>query len=551
MKKLNKQNIEEIQFLTKDLKVLYVEDDRDVRNKFSAVLDNIFNNVKVCVDGRDAIQKYTIDYNQKIFYDIIITDMYMPVVDGIELSKFILQQNKQQKILAISAYNDSDILESIINSGITNYIQKPVKIGKLLEVVHTIATDIKMEKEEKNEKIQTHNYLKNFDFNTGFKNINSLYTDLNNSDDKNIIIIEIKNFHKLQTIFTIDEANIIIQEFEQNLKIYTKNNTSIYKESSNKFIYLIDKASNLEQTINKLECELQDNRLHTVIGASKDNTNLLGTANMALNSASQKGFKHKIYTSELDLTHEYKNNERMCYIIDNAIEHNNVFPVFQPIYDKSKNIIKYEVLMRISNICNGEEKVFYPGDFLKISMQSNRFHELSFILINKAFEALQNSTKQFSLNISYDDIKNDILITEIENQIIKHKNIGNRLILEILETNDIEDYEVIKKFITRFKKYGVQIAIDDFGSGYSNLNHIINFHSDYIKIDGSLIRNIQKDSTSFTIVKSIVSFAKELGIKTIAEFVETKIIFDTLKTIEIDEFQGYYLSKPLRAIFKE
>jgi len=95
---------------------------------------------------------------------------------------------------------------------------------------------------------------------------------------------------------------------------------------------------------------------------------------------------------------------------------------------------------------------------------------------------------------------------------------------------------------------GVRIAIDDFGSGYSNFSQILEIHPDYIKIDGTLIENIDIDTHAFILTNAIVTFFNELGIKVIAEYVHSKKIHDILQGFKIDEFQGYFFSEPLREI---
>jgi EAL domain-containing protein (putative c-di-GMP-specific phosphodiesterase class I) len=97
---------------------------------------------------------------------------------------------------------------------------------------------------------------------------------------------------------------------------------------------------------------------------------------------------------------------------------------------------------------------------------------------------------------------------------------------------------------------GVLIAIDDFGSGYANYAHILELKPDYIKIDGSLIQNILSDNDSKILVQSIVRFAHELNITTVAEYVENKEIFELLKEYGVDEFQGYYFGRPTDLINK-
>ena len=94
------------------------------------------------------------------------------------------------------------------------------------------------------------------------------------------------------------------------------------------------------------------------------------------------------------------------------------------------------------------------------------------------------------------------------------------------------------------KSFGCSVAIDDFGSGYSNFAHLLKLNPEYIKIDGSLIKNINTDKNSLIIVRTINSFAHDLGIKTVAEYVHSREVFEVLKSIGIDEFQGFYFGKP-------
>ena len=91
---------------------------------------------------------------------------------------------------------------------------------------------------------------------------------------------------------------------------------------------------------------------------------------------------------------------------------------------------------------------------------------------------------------------------------------------------------------------GVQIAIDDFGAGYSNFERLLEFEPDILKIDGSLIKNIITDHYSKNVVETIVNFAKKQNIKTIAEYVENEEIFNFLNELGVDYSQGYFFGKP-------
>lgn len=105
-------------------------------------------------------------------------------------------------------------------------------------------------------------------------------------------------------------------------------------------------------------------------------------------------------------------------------------------------------------------------------------------------------------------------------------------------------------FIKKVKAYGCKIAIDDFGTGYSNFEYLLKLKADFIKIDGSLIKNIDKDILSEKVCRNIVNFAKDLGMKTIAEFVENESILQKVKELGIDYSQGYYFSAPIENLNK-
>ena len=115
---------------------------------------------------------------------------------------------------------------------------------------------------------------------------------------------------------------------------------------------------------------------------------------------------------------------------------------------------------------------------------------------------------------------------------------------ELLETEKLEDCFEVQSFIREVKKYGCKIAVDDFGSGYSNFNYIISLNVDVIKIDASLIKDIDTDYNSQIITSSIVNFAKKMGIKTIAEYVHSEAVFNKIRELNIDYAQGYFIGKP-------
>jgi EAL domain-containing protein (putative c-di-GMP-specific phosphodiesterase class I) len=127
---------------------------------------------------------------------------------------------------------------------------------------------------------------------------------------------------------------------------------------------------------------------------------------------------------------------------------------------------------------------------------------------------------------------------------LKHSSVSNRVTFELLESEAIQDFQKVERFINEVKRYGAKIAIDDFGSGYSNFSYLTKIKVDYIKIDGSLIAHIDTDMNSLLVVETIVSFAKKLGVATIAEFVHSSTVLDKVKELGIDYSQGFYIDEP-------
>ncbi|PNV84028.1 MAG: hypothetical protein C0627_02370 [Sulfurimonas sp.] len=221
---------------------------------------------------------------------------------------------------------------------------------------------------------------------------------------------------------------------------------------------------------------------------------------------------------------------------------------YQPIYNtKTQKIEKYESLARI---ITGSGEVITPFVFLDIAIKSKLYPEITKAMITKSFEFFKDKDFEFSINLSIVDIQSKEILKFIFNKLDEFAE-TQRVVFEILETDKIENYEEIKAFIKEVKKHGCKVAIDDFGSGYSNFSHILELNVDYIKIDSSLVKFITTDTSSRTVVKTIINFAKDLNLKTIAEFVEDKESLDLLKKMDVDFIQGYYIGKPDKNLIKD
>jgi len=168
-------------------------------------------------------------------------------------------------------------------------------------------------------------------------------------------------------------------------------------------------------------------------------------------------------------------------------------------------------------------------------------------MIDKSFTAVENKNIAVSINFTVDDIRDESTIRYFKSRQAAC-NVSGNIIVELTESEGIENYSEVSEFIADIKKSGCRVAIDDFGTGYSNFTHLIHLNVDYLKIDGSIINNIVKDKNAEIVAKTLVEFAEKLGIETIAEFVDSEEILQKVKDIGVDYSQGNYLGEPNREL---
>jgi EAL domain-containing protein (putative c-di-GMP-specific phosphodiesterase class I) len=164
-------------------------------------------------------------------------------------------------------------------------------------------------------------------------------------------------------------------------------------------------------------------------------------------------------------------------------------------------------------------------------------------MISRSFEAMKDSETAFSINLSPEDFMNDKTILHLEKAISAFPH-PNRVGLEVLETEKIRDYGRMIEVCEHFKQMEARIIVDDFGTGYSNIEEIIKLEPNIIKLDGSLIRNIDTDKKQRAIAQQLVNLCKVFNAQTVAEFVHNQKVCELAEEMGVDYLQGYYFSPP-------
>ncbi|WP_294897031.1 MULTISPECIES: EAL domain-containing protein [unclassified Sulfuricurvum] len=392
---------------------------------------------------------------------------------------------------------------------------------------------------------------------TRLPNRKALFEDLSHNYYRGVMLLNIDNFKEMNDLYGHEIGDKILSAIGNTLQnTVIDHPLTVYKMHADEYALALTESISehkfahlcheILHTLNEGYYDIDGISIFVTFGMGADlcfeeGCDLIGRADMALKTAKKRGVSFVKYNDELHIKEEYSNNIYWSKKLKDAIDEHRFALYYQGIHESSaQSIIEYEALIRI---IDKDGSVISPAMFLDIAKKSRLYRHITHFVVNEIFTQLHDTSHTYSINLSLDDILNQ----ETQNLIYKHlkeSNVGNRLIFEILESEGIENFEEVSHFITHVKKYGCKIAIDDFGSGYSNFAYLMRLNVDFIKIDGSLIKNLDIDLSAQDIVRTIVEFANRLNIRTIAEFVSTASIYDECKELRIDYIQGYYLSEP-------
>ena len=389
---------------------------------------------------------------------------------------------------------------------------------------------------------------------TSLPNSVKLERDLEENKYTNLMIINIDDFKTINYFYGTKVGDEVIKILAKILLEKTKEIGTLYKLHSDEFAILVQKkidiayCEELIEYVKKFNFLYDESTIHVTITigiVNDEKDKLIDKATTTVRKAINENKSIKVFHESLLLEDEHIAHIQWTKNIEVALADNKIVPFFQPIKDaKTDEIIKYETLARLEK--DGE--IFTPDMFIDISKKSKQYDEFTRAMIKNSFEYFKEKDSiSFSINFSIDDIQNkktmDLLFHYLESY-----NIGERFILELLETEEFDDFDIINNFIKRLKTYKVKVAIDDFGSGYSNFSYIGNLHIDFLKLDSSLIENIHTNPDSYKVVKNINNFAHDMGLQTIAEKVHCEEVELLLKKLGVDYLQGYHIGKPKAAI---
>ncbi|WP_066157188.1 bifunctional diguanylate cyclase/phosphodiesterase [Aliarcobacter cryaerophilus] len=391
-------------------------------------------------------------------------------------------------------------------------------------------------------------------------NRQKLLKDFKDNKIQKIAMININSFRDINNFYGFEAGDLVLKKFSQILldKISTNINLDLYRVANDVFAICTKNKDNLEEirdictniiehfSLNPILINNNSFYLSISIGVARNckdsavQNNLLSKAEYALRMAKKRDISILFLDENIELYNKLKENKKLIEELKNALISNNLLIYGQKLINNISKKEKYEILMRIKL---DDGSILTPYSFLKEAKKAKLYLGMTRMLVKKACEYFKGKDIDFNLNLTLEDIKDQYTMDFIVNAMEK-TNTAKQITFEIVESEGIESFTEVSNFIKKAKKLGCKIAIDDFGTGYSNFEYIIKLDVDYIKIDGSLIKNINIDNNLYLTVQTIVGFAKALKIKTVAEFVHNEEVLNCVKNLDIDYSQGFFIDEP-------
>lgn len=390
---------------------------------------------------------------------------------------------------------------------------------------------------------------------TGLANRMSLIDALSHKDMHALAILNIDRFSDINDVYGVGIGDQVLAGYGHWLtkKIEKTSEISLYMLGSDEYALLFKNKEEVDNNIAFLEYLIDKTAeesfmiegieviLTISVGFDPASDKVFENATRALKQAKLEHKSLLVYTPVLGAKKEQEKNIEWYKEIKEALQYDRIVPYYQPIVDtKTHKIVKYEALIRL---IKADGTIVSPFHFLEIAQKIRLYPSLAKVMIDKVLERFEGLETKVSINLSNEDILNVELADYMEEAIVRRK-IGQFIIFEVLETEGITNYGQVSTFVERFRNLGCSFAIDDFGSGYSNFDHVLKLNIDTLKIDASLIKNLPHDYNSQIIVRHICEFAREMGLSTVAEFVASEEIYRKVLELGIDTCQGYYFYEP-------
>jgi len=553
------------------IKILLVEDNPgDVR-----ILEELFKDVhNFPVEIRNTVRLGdAFEYLRQERFDIILLDLTLPDSKGLETLTSMLEYAPDLPIILLTGMHDESLGIEALKQGAQDYLLKGEVDSNLIvrSIRYAIERKHLLVEMEKAREFEQH--LAYHDVLTNLPNRLLFFDRLKQaltytkrySGFLGVLFLDLDGFKSINDTMGHVTGDRLLQLVAQRLKRCTRESDTIARLGGDEFTILLKGvkttedvttvAQKIQKSITKpFAINNRDFYVTSSVGVSiypfdgDDAETLLQKADFAMYKAKSSG-KNNYHLFNDSNDSSAAKRLTMETELRNAIENDDLVVHYQPQVNLlTGRMIGGEALIRWQHPTKG---LIMPMDFIPLAEESGLIVSLGEWILgkachhNKIWQDAGCEIFPVSINLSARQFREIRLPDTISSMLEKTALPPHSLMLEITESNAMQDVDFTIETLQKLKNLGVKIALDDFGAGYSSLNYLRRFPVDLLKIDKSFVDEVPAEQDDASIIAAIVALARTLGLQVIAEGVEEKEQIDFLRSIQCNYIQGYFYSRPI------
>jgi diguanylate cyclase (GGDEF)-like protein len=565
--------------LKKQPKILIIDDDEQVRNLLNEILSD-GNDCMVAGSAEDALALLSTEN-----FNLVISDIKMGGISGLELVPRVLEQTPDTVVVMISGQQTIDYAIESMRAGAFDYITKPLDIRQVLAAVRRALEHHELLREKRRyenhledlvkERTAEVEHLAYYDRLTDLPNrvlfadrcAQALAIAQRNQYQTGILLVSLDRFKKINDTLGHDAGDVVLTEAAARLRNCVGEADTVARSDGDEFALLLTQVSEARNLADvslsiteafKPPFQLGRQEVYVTVSIGigvfplngEDHSTILRNAGAALYRAKKLGGNNcQFYAAEMNALAV----KRLCLetSMRRAIENEEFITYYQPVVNLATGeVIGAEALVRWRH---PEFGVLPPAKFIGLAEDTGMIVEIGDFVLRtacaqtRAWQDRGFGSLRIAVNVSARHLQHANFLDRVVQTLKETRLDPLCLELELTETSIMENPEAAAELLSEIRNLGARVAIDDFGTGYSSLSYLKRLPIDTVKLDRSFVKDATSHPDDAALVMAIITLAHALGLKVIAEGVETDEQMNFLRLLRCDEAQGYLFSKPVPA----